>query len=250
MDIICDTHIWYSLGNGIIDPKVVDAGDRLVATYNSIDEFSRTHNLAEMPEQTRNAIRAMFKFSNRHAICEPPLIHLKKLSDSAFVYDTRAKHQNILRFTSEIARGRGIELSKIDEYKKFCERRKADLQSAADVLNEEAKKRKAGIKDNEKHKKEDSIPLNRKMISLFVSTQDGGYGLPDSFDWAQIELFENTLKVFFNALETGAMSITANDWFDLFLLIYVQPGKKVWTKEKKWIQLIDTAGMKKYRYEK
>jgi len=48
-------------------------------------------------------------------------------------------------------------------------------------------------------------------------------------------------------LETGAMSVTANDWYDLFLLIYVNPERKIWTREKKWKQLIDSAGMKKYR---
>lgn len=250
MDIICDTHIWYSLGNGHIDPNVVSENDRLIASYNNIDEFCRTHNLVTIPEQTRNAIRSMFKFSRSHAIFEPPLVYLKKLDNPDYEYNVAEKHNSILSFTEKIAKGHEIEASKSDEYLKMCDDRKAELRSVSDLVNEDAKRIKSNIKNKERHRNENSIPINRQLISSFVSTISGDGGLSSNFDWSKIELFENTLKVFFNSLETGAMSVTPNDWYDLFLLIYVQPDRKVWTRENKWIELIKKAGMEAYLYSK
>ena len=43
--------------------------------------------------------------------------------------------------------------------------------------------------------------------------------------------------------------MATNDWYDLFQLIYVQPGEKYWTKDTYWIKLIKKAGMQHYLYE-
>lgn len=242
--IICDTHIWYEIGNGRITD--IPKNCKLVATFNSIDEFSRTKNLVNHPEYTMKGVQAMFKYSREHAIYEPPLVYLKKLSDKTYKYEVVEKHYNILRFTEKVAKGHAIDLSKTEEYSKFCEERKNELQSVSDIFNQQAAQLKAKIKDLKAHRRENSIPLNRELISLFVAKATGTDGLPKDFDWKKIELFENVLKVYFNALETGEIQSDANDWYDLFLLIYVMPGRKIWTKEKKWLRLIKQAGMEAY----
>ena len=56
------------------------------------------------------------------------------------------------------------------------------------------------------------------------------------------------LKELLFDLETGAKIMKANDWMDLFQLIYVQPSEKYWTREKYWIEQISKAGMTKYLY--
>ncbi|MFW6351554.1 MAG: hypothetical protein ACOC2E_04145, partial [Bacteroidota bacterium] len=61
--------------------------------------------------------------------------------------------------------------------------------------------------------------------------------------------FESVLKIFFNDMELGAVKLQPNDWYDLFLLTYVQPGNKIWTKEKRWIRYIQRAGMGSYLFE-
>jgi len=245
MEIICDTHIWYGIGRGDIQipPKV-----KLVATYNSIDEFSRTQNLVKYPEYTMKGVQAMFKYSREHAIYEPPLIYLKKLSDKNYAYDVRENLNNILQFTEKIAKGFAIDLSKTEEYSQFCSDRKNDLMSVSQIFNDQAKQIKTNIKDLKTHRKENSIFLNRDLISLFVAKASKTDGLPKDFDWKQIELFENVLKLYFNALETGEFQSEPNDWYDLFLLIYVQPGRKVWTKEKRWLRLIKAAGLEHYLF--
>ena len=249
MEIICDTNIWYNIGKGIIDTSIINEEIELIATFNNIDEFSRTANLIEFPEDTRKAVQSMFKYSNKQAIFEPPLFYLRKLSEINYSYDIVLNHQSLLNFTEKIANGLDIELSKTEDYLAFCECRKKNLQSVTDIFNSEAKKIKSKIKKNKlKHRKEDSIPLNRILISLFVEKQTGK-GLSENFDWSQIELFENTLKAFLNALETGAIEMKPNDWYDLFIMVYVSPNRKYWTRDKKWLNLIKSAAMEKYLFE-
>ncbi|GAJ07797.1 unnamed protein product, partial [marine sediment metagenome] len=121
-----------------------------------------------------------------------------------------------------------------------------DKDRAEKYCNEIRKK----ITDKKKHKEEDTIHLNRNLISLFVSSQTNDNGLPNDFEWNKIELFEHTLKQYFMELETTDMKVQPNDWYDLFQLIYVQPGDKIWTRENRWKNLIIKAGMEKYLYEK
>ncbi len=70
------------------------------------------------------------------------------------------------------------------------------------------------------------------------------------FDWERLELFEEVLHLFFKDLELGARSMEGNDFIDLFLMLYVIPGRKYWTKEKKWINYIKQAGLEdKYLFQ-
>jgi hypothetical protein len=249
IEVICDTNIWYNIGSGGIDPTIIPSNIKLIATYNSIDEFSRTGNLIWHPNETQKAVQAMFKYSRQHAIYEPPFIYLKKLSDPQFNYNVVEKHSSILNFTSKIAKGHTIDLSKTEEYNQFCQERKEGLEWTAALFNTEAQRIKLQIRDLKVHRRENSVPLNRDLISLFVEKASASTGINPDFNWNQIELFEAVLKLFFNALETGALKAQANDWYDLFILIYVHPGRKFWTKEKKWIRLIVEAGYGNYLFE-
>lgn len=249
MEIICDTNIWYNFALDNIDTAKIRPNDKLITTFNSIDEFTTTDNLIYCTEQTRNAIQIMFRYSARHAIFEPPLIYLKKLADPTYQYAIETYQKQILQFTELIANGHSIDEIRKEEFLKLVNERKDKLKKVADFFNDEAKIIKPKIKDLNKHRQENSIPINRKLINLFVANQTKTDGLPDKFDWTQVTLFEKTLKVFFNEIETGAMKFMPNDWFDLFLLVYVNPSRKIWTREKKWKILIQKAGMSDYLYE-
>lgn len=250
MEIICDTNIWYNFSLGKLDSSCLKTEDHLVATFISIDEFARTGNLISCPDVTREAIRSMFKFSAHNAIFEPPFIYLKIISDLTYQYDISSNLKQILQFTELIAKGHSIEESKKDDYTLLVNDRLDNLQKVADFFNEQARFNKPNIIDLNKHRQENSIPLNRELINSFVANQTNTSGLPHDFDWNQITLFENTLKVFFNEIETGSMVIKPNDWYDLFLLVYVNPKRKIWTRDEKWKKLIKKAGMEDYLYEK
>ena len=73
----------------------------------------------------------------------------------------------------------------------------------------------------------------RDLISKIVSYQS--IKLSEDFDWTKIELLTNTLRVYFTKLETGAIKAVKNDWYDIFILAYVQQSDKIWTKDTKLI---------------
>ena len=244
MRVICDTHIWYYLGSKTISYNKV----KLVANFNNIDELSRTPWLINKPELVRNAIQSIFHHSFE-VIYEPPLIFLKRLSDSNFCYDIKANHGDILDFTEKIANGYNIDESKMDDFKFMSHRRQDKLQEISDIWNKETLKVRENIKDKKKHRQTDITDLTHNMISLMVSFATESSGLPDNFDWTKIELFETTLKTFFIELELSKMKIQPNDWYDLMQFIYVQPDSKIWICEKKWINIITKAGMSNYLYE-
>ncbi len=247
MEIICDTNIWYGLGNGFINPSLIGEGNKLIATFNNIDEFSRTTNLIDNPDETRKSIQSMFKHSGKHPIIEPPLFYLRKLSDDTYSYEITEDDEAMQLITEKIAKGHKIDVSKSEQYRQYSEKRKANLQSVADIFNKESLRIKSNIKDKKKHRKVSSIELIRGILSLFVKKQTGE-GLYNDFDFEQIELLENAIDCFFKELETGATVMTANDWYDLFNMAYVSPERKYWTGDKKWIRLIKEAGMEKYLF--
>jgi len=245
-EIICDTNIWYELGANPPSEEFLKKNS-LIGTFHSIDELSRTPVLISHYDSVQKAIQSLMTYSKR-TIYEPPFIYLKRQNKPDFHYNPASKLRQILLFTKAIANGENLIEEKITDYEKHCAVRRADLQSAADFFNSEASKIKPKIKDNEKHRKEDSIPVNRNFISFCVANEAKASGLDEGFNWPSIELFESVLKIVFNDLETGAVTLTANDWYDMFNLIYVRPGQLYWTKEKKWINFIKRAGMDKYLF--
>jgi len=249
MKVICDTNIWYLIGDNKIQLETLTGNTELVATFNNIDELSRTFNLIDKSQYVRGALAAIFKNSSK-VIFEPPLIHLKKISDSGYEYDIKTKHGQLLEFTQLIANGYDLDEAKKDDFRKYCEQRVEGLQNAAELWNSKAEEIKGKKIDKKKHRKENSIPLNRSLISLMVKSMTKAEGIPNGFSWDSIELFENTLKAFFNELELSSMKIQANDWFDLLQLLYVQPGSLLWTRDSKWKMIINKAGMGKYLFEK
>lgn len=250
MEIVCDTNIWYNLGSGAINPKTLNPEHKFVATFISIDEVVTTTKLLHLEDYTRKAIQCIFRFSRSHAIFEPPLVFLKILDDPGFSYNIVKNHEDILRTTELIAKGFSISNEKEAEFIAYVEERKSNLKDIANSFNAAAKEAKTRIKNKAKHRNENSIPINRKFISHLVAEQTNSTGLSQSFDWQQVSLFENTLKLFLNELETGASAFTPNDFNDLFLLVYVNPTRKYWTNENKWKNLIRKAGMQDYLYEK
>ena len=225
--------------------------NQLIGTYLSIDEFSKTHNLINHFEYTQAAIQSLMKYSSLVQY-EPPLIYLKRLDDPRIKFNPKNKIGDILGFTSLIANGHELDPNQKDNYITHCKEREQGFQEACNIFNEQANRIneqiKAQNKDKDKHRRENSIPLNRNFISFLVSEETQKEGLSDIFNWSQIELFENVLKLFFNDMELGAIKLHPNDWYDLFLLLYVQPGSKVWTNENRWIRYVERSGMGKYLY--
>lgn len=244
MKIICDTNIWYDIGNSKIETKNLPIENKLTAVFTNIDEFTKTTYLIRNEDYTRNGIQAMFKFSGKHAIFEPPLIHLIKLDDPNFEYDIRKKHNDILNFSELIAKG--YKISDIDGFTDYCIERNKHFKHITEFTNSTALKIKAKIKNIKQHRKIESIQIIRDFISSILLCQSKK--LSKKFNWEKIELLENTLKVYFTKLETGEIISKENDWYDIFILAYVQKSDKIWTNDSKLINFIKDASMEKYLF--
>lgn len=62
----------------------------------------------------------------------------------------------------------------------------------------------------------------------------------------QIELFLTTFLQFSRNSEIAKWIVQPNDAYDLYNLIYVRPGDKYFTMEKRWKNLITEAGLCNY----
>jgi ribosomal small subunit protein bTHX len=246
--IICDTNIYYCLGDGTIKLSQISSKSRLCVSQVNLQEFTYTANLLHNESLVRNAIQASFKYHQVERF-DPPLIYIKQLSDKEYKYDLMKDQGQFLEFTSKIAKGYSIDENKKKEFENVCKKKKSDFEKACVFFNNEADKISKTIKSTKKHRSADTIELNRNLIDLFVKSITKDNGLSTTFKWKQIELFEYVLKEFLFDLETGAKKVVPNDWNDLFQMLYVQPKEKYWTKDKYWVELIKKAGMQKYLYE-
>jgi hypothetical protein len=249
MKIICDTNVWYKIAEGVFSKEKLQEL-HLVATFNNIKEVAKTPNLIDKYEFVAEVVRSIFRYK-KEVIFFSPFVHIAKLKDPRYEFDIHANMGDILKFTELIAKGHEIKQDKKEEFKAFIEGMKKDLEAVTAPWNKEVDRIKGNITDKKTHKKEDPTELNRALISYMVEVATNGkVSLKDGFDWSQLELLEKTLSAYFLELEISGMKIDENDWFDLFLLAYVQPGSLVWTYEKRWLIMIkEKAKLGKYLFD-
>lgn len=131
-----------------------------------------------------------------------------------------------------------------NEFKKTIESWRAILEKTANDINNLLPTLRENIKKTTgktAHRKINSLPLFPELINLFVkSFTNGSIELEiETYPWDEIELFAVVWDNYFKDLEISSnQKFHGNDWFDLFNLVYVSPGSKYWTDEKKWIKLI------------
>lgn len=243
--VICDTNIWYGIGNGTLK-KSDYSNDKLLLTLISIIEVGTTYNLLDMMDDARKAIQAMIKL-NDGIIEEQPFVYLANLAGCKIQYDTRKEHGSILDGTQAIANGHDIQEERRSDFKKWLDEMEMPLNKFADFTNDKLLEIRTKIENKKEHAKEETTQGNRALIAQWTEMSTQGKGNLNNLDWSQVELFENTMTSFFKEMElTGNMKFQPNDFFDLMNLVYVQPGDKYFTLEKRWVTRIKNAGMEKY----
>jgi len=249
MNIICDTNIWYYIGDKSIIPQK-ENGNSLIAIFPSIEELFRSDKIFNNTNYVANAIRAIMTNSRQTIRSLPPEAYLKKLDDPTYVFiDYKGDLNVILEITQRIANGQPIEGELKDTMLKLIEYRKQVLQKGATFFNNEADRIKKEYTNKNKPKTTERIHVHREFIESIVETRLQNEKLSKNFDWTQIELYDYAAKLLFHKIEISTMKIQPNDWYDIINLIYVAPGEKYWTREKRWINLIKEAKMEKYLYK-
>lgn len=242
---ICDTMIWYYFGNGKLDRKVYE-NETLAVTFINVHEVATTFNLLNVVDEVRSAIQQMMTLP-KTTLFDPPLIHLARLANSKFDYDSFAENDSIFNATQLIAKGHEIEPAKRPDFLKWLEEHEKPVEEFASFTNEKIDEIRKRITDKKKHAAEDATQGNRQFVSTLVQmSTEGKYNL-DNLDWSRVELFERTLSSFFKELElSGNMRFQPNDLFDLLNLVYVEPGDRYFTMEKRWNNRIRNAGLEHY----
>lgn len=243
MKIIADANIWYGLGQ---DTKLFEkvSEDPISPTFANIHELSKSENLLDKEELSRSAIQMLFKFKE-NTIYEPPFIYLARLKQD-YEYDIVLEIGQWLEFTSKFAKGHSINPEKKEFFKQEILAGRKNLEEVAKFFNDEAENIRTRILNKKAHKKIDTYQITAEFINFCVEQSTKGKVNLDGFNLDNIELLVKTLDRFFKTLETSHMKVQANDWYDFAILTYVQPGDKYWTREKRWINLINEAGCGHY----
>ena len=102
MEIICDTNIWYKLGNNEI--SIQDFGDNdLIATRLSIDELGTSENLLDIENalKTKKASKAIFQYA-KHIQTLGPLEFILHKSGNELRYINDEYHRSVSRNITSI----------------------------------------------------------------------------------------------------------------------------------------------------
>jgi len=246
MRIIADTNVWYELGN---NQQLLDSVrcEPITPTFVSLSELTLSGNMVMKEAEVQAACRAMMRFG-RNLILDPPFIHLAKIL-KGYEFDGEATFADKLEVAARLANGGGVAPEHRETFREVISHKRAVFEGGADVFNREAQRIRAQIADKKnEHLAIDSIPLVAGFIDYCVrETTNQDITLEDA-PLKGFELLLVVLDAFFKKMEVTQMSFKGNDWNDIALLAYVQPGDRLWTSEGRWRNLINEVGMSDYLY--
>ncbi len=238
MRIICDTNVWYRMATGEYTP---DPNSFYVATDNSLYEFVKTPNLATKPLVVQSAVRAMFKYHHEIIPVSPFGYVLHEYSekygwDPSFTYKLISSLQKFASFKeSEI-----LEMNELDI---------KELEQQCQQANEQNKKFQAAMTryiNDLRTRDKSEIDINKLARSFCLtilndSPECQGMKISESeMNWSIVELFiAVTSNYLSKMLRVRSMKVDENDGADWINTLYVQPGQKYLTFDKRWKSLIN-----------
>jgi hypothetical protein len=253
LDVICDTNIWYNIGNGVIKPEDIEQYS-LIATFYNFEELLTSHNLLKNFHNVRRAAKAIVTYSSKQ-ILENGFLHLAKIIDPHFE-DTRYNYNLGLRNWNEVRaiarQDESFTLSPESEKEYLM-----NIQSSDSNSNNVARLENRFVNDVKGHSKElkkknERDYLRKRLQGIVFELNDQlkqfSYGKVQlqRQQIKLIELFVTTSLQFSRGLEIGGMVVKPNDIYDLYNMIYTKPGMKYFTFEKKWIRMITEGGLSDY----
>lgn len=240
--------MWYYFGE---DPSLWDRAKKesIYPTFTNIYELCKSENVVHKPEYSRAAMRSLFHFKQT-VIFEPPFLYLAKLKDPEnFHFDPQQEIGAWLSFSEKFAKGQDIEKEKIEEFLKYLGDKRDGILRGTSLFNDEADRIKESIESKQKHWLKDTYGGTAGFINFIVEvTTESKHDLI-GLEMKETELLIKTLDHFFKTVELSGMKIQVNDWMDMAILAYVQPGDLFWTRENRWKRLIKEAGCANYLYE-
>jgi hypothetical protein len=246
MKVICDTNVWYEIASGkFIPPTNIE----LIATKFSVYEFVTTEVAVHDVLLIQKAIKSIFDYGSG-MISVDPFYYFLRNSLERFEVDESVLSKNMKRTFNEML---NMDFSKnpiipsdiakevINESR---ERREIRVQYAKDlnsILPEKRKKINLEIGKKE-YLRNDQSNIIKELVyewtSNYLKTKNDS-AEKDQLYWGSIELFLRVTENFYKKLETTKdMKFKPNDVTDWLNLLYVEPGMKYLTFEKKWRDFI------------
>ncbi len=240
MKIICDTNIWYAFSSGKLDFNKYKHLN-LVPTYTNLNELVITENVIHKFDLVKNALTYLLFFKDKICLIHP---FLQIAEVNGFTHQIRNDGAvELLRQAEIIASSASINglgpnytIANIKRERKYRE-------DVPEFFKDELSR--SGKSELRNH---DQIEKLTYMMSVLVNQFIRNTGVIKIIDSKKNELLLKTFSRFFNEMQIQ-MKMTGNDWYDLYILSYVQPGDKYWTLEKRWLNLITSAGMAEYLFK-
>lgn len=253
MEVICDTNIWYYLGNGTLKPAQL-TGTTLVATFYNFEELITTPNIITDFQTVRKAAKAIVNHSSRQVL-ENAFLHMANTIDP-FFEDKRYSYNLGVRNWGEIRNIAALDDSfqltpeLLKEYQKNINKRLGQGQAVATIENQFVLKvknhsKKLWKESQKKYYKERFKGIVLELNDYLKMFSDGQVSIQNG-NLKRFELFLTAFLQLSRNVEIAKWVMQPNDAYDLYNLIYVKPGDKYFTREKRWINLITEVGLSHY----
>lgn len=244
--LVCDTNIWYDIADGNISPNALMKYS-MIGTGINISEFASTSKLINNPRHLVRALKAMHQY---HALIIKSnfMDHMMSLFDESFESNDTTNDRLLDGFSTYMQID--IDEIPIDNIEKASRqideirRMKDETTSAFNVKIPEIRQIIKDSGGKKVHRKKDFFKSHRKFFSDLLSIFSNHYYHKDfripveDSNWTKLDFFIRTWDEYFRSMELSHnMKLQGNDFADLFNLVYVQPGVRYTTRERKWITL-------------
>ena len=246
--VICDTNIWYDLGEGIISFNQSNEYE-LCCTHLSLYELIHTERLKKDHIKVSLACKSVLAYSKRF-IQETPLAYLTNLLQQK---DNNIPNSNFLEAIEYLASGHLLDEDIINEldkhlashkttlYESFVSPLTFEMGAVRDFIYED----KSNVfKYKECIKKRETRALRFKDLkSKIIKIINSTYPISDSsftdIFWKKIEFFIRSWITFSSKLKLDkTIEPEPNDAVDLMNLIYVDQDSLYWTNDQRWKNII------------
>jgi len=252
--VICDTNIWYYLSDGTIKAEELK-NYCLIATFYNFDELNSTPKTVKDFSKVQVAAKAIIDNSCDQYL-ENAILYLTRLiyrfhEDKLYHYNLGMRNWNEIRLLGKLPSDfkPSVEISKL--YERNIEMKTNESEAVSAIENSLAdqvrkQSRKLWRENKTKYFKSSLRGIIYLLNNFLAGYSDGKAQLTKDFDIKKIELFITAFVYYYKNLEVGTMKAQPNDMYDLFNMIYVQPGNKYFTRDKRWVNIISEAGLSNY----
>lgn len=248
--IICDTMIWYGLSKNqlqVPDPTKYT----LVCTYLSLMELAFSPNNLTKLSEVQDTIRVILKLKPE-IILQYPWDHALSLIHENFDKEIEIESNLTLSFLRILLNHpkEGLipnsfkeKLQEISSIRKKNNGEWADFLNDLNNLDNEVKRALIKYTDRKSH----LLDFKKWIIHNLNKREFDAYSI-ESIPWEQFEFYASIGASYMRNMMFSRMKADGNDENDMINMIYVQPGDKYWTLERRWLNLSKEANMTRYIY--